>query len=156
MHAADDTPLAASTTYLIDQRPTLVKTERLTQGTTVYVEQQTGRTAAEIRASVTCVPGGAGSDSEAATLELPDQLPTRTLDHDVRHQRPPFSLTRSSFTHPAHAISSPTPTHDGSAKPPRPLHRPDRSPPPARTQLRHPAVDNPPTPATTPTRWIGA
>jgi DNA-binding GntR family transcriptional regulator len=90
-YAADDTPLATSTTYFpgafIDQCPALVKTERLTQGTTLYVEQQTGRTAAEIRANVTCVPGGEGPDSDAAQLQVPPgssllALSTTTYDID--------------------------------------------------------------------------
>jgi DNA-binding GntR family transcriptional regulator len=88
-HAADDTPLAASTTYfpatLLEQCPALVTTERIKQGTTLYIEEQTGRTAATIDASVVCAPGGTGPDSDAAKLQLsPDSyvlvLSTTTYD----------------------------------------------------------------------------
>jgi DNA-binding GntR family transcriptional regulator len=88
-YAADDTPLATSTTYfpatLLDQCPALMRTERIKQGTTLYIEQQTGRTAATIEASVVCVPGGTGADSDATKLELPPDscvlaLSTTTFD----------------------------------------------------------------------------
>lgn len=56
--ALDDTPLASSTSYfpsdLADQCPALLATERITQGTTHYVEQQTGRAATSIAATVSC------------------------------------------------------------------------------------------------------
>jgi len=69
-YAADDTPLATSTTYfpilLTDQCPALLSTDRITKGTTLYIEQQTGRTAAKITADVACTPGGTEPDSDAA------------------------------------------------------------------------------------------
>lgn len=74
-HAADARPLATSTTYfpgdLADACPALLATERIKQGTTLYVEQQTGRTAASIADTVSCVPGGSEPDSGAGLLQLP-------------------------------------------------------------------------------------
>jgi DNA-binding GntR family transcriptional regulator len=90
-HAADDTPLATSTTYfppaLADACPALLNTERIKQGTTLYVEQQTGRTAASIAATVSCVPGGSEPDDGAGLLQLPANayllaLTTTTYDAD--------------------------------------------------------------------------
>jgi DNA-binding GntR family transcriptional regulator len=73
-YAADDKPLAVSTTYvsaaLLDQCPALVTVRRIKQGTTLYIEQQTGRTAAAIEASVVCGPGGTGPGSDVAKLKL--------------------------------------------------------------------------------------
>jgi DNA-binding GntR family transcriptional regulator len=75
IHAADDTPLAMSRTYfpaiLIDQCPALLKTELITQGTTRYVEQQTGRIAASSAGAVSARRGGAERDGDAAQLRLP-------------------------------------------------------------------------------------
>jgi len=88
---ADDTPLAISTTYfpadLADQCPALLDTERIKQGTTLYVEQQTGRSAATITAAVSCSPGGSSPASDAEQLLLaPDSyllaLSTTTYDAD--------------------------------------------------------------------------
>src|SRR5918998_2156879 len=74
-YAPDDTPLATSTTYfsadLADTCPALLKTEHITQGTTLYIEQQTGRTAASIATAVSCVPGGSAPDTGAGLLQLP-------------------------------------------------------------------------------------
>jgi DNA-binding GntR family transcriptional regulator len=73
--AADDTPLAASTTsfpaILTDQCPALLATEHIAEGTTLYVEQQTGRAAASTEAAVVCRPGGSEPHSDAAQLKLP-------------------------------------------------------------------------------------
>jgi DNA-binding GntR family transcriptional regulator len=74
IHAADDTPLATSRTYfpaiLIDQCPALLETEPIAQGTTRYVEQQTGRVAASIAGAVCCRRGGAEREGDAAQLRL--------------------------------------------------------------------------------------
>jgi GntR family transcriptional regulator len=73
-HAVDDRPLATSTTYfpgdLADACPALLQTARITQGTTLYVEQQTGRTASSIAGTVSCVPGGSDPDSDTGLLKL--------------------------------------------------------------------------------------
>jgi DNA-binding GntR family transcriptional regulator len=73
-HAPDDRPLATSTTYfpadLADTCAALLETERIKQGTTLYVEQQTGRTAASIAGAVSCIPGGSEPDDGAGLLEL--------------------------------------------------------------------------------------
>ena len=73
-HAADDTPLATSTTYfpggLADTCPALLVTERIRQGTTLYVEQQTGRSAASIAGTVSCVLGESGPDNGTQLLGL--------------------------------------------------------------------------------------
>jgi DNA-binding GntR family transcriptional regulator len=88
-YAADDTPLATSTTYfpaiIADQCPALFGTDRILQGTTLYIEEQTGRTAAKITADVACTAGGTGPDSDAAQLQLPPDtyllaLSTTTYD----------------------------------------------------------------------------
>lgn len=75
MYAADATLLAASRTYfpaiLIDQCPALLKIEPVVQGTTRYIEQQTGRAAASSSADVTCRSGGVSPDGDAALLQLP-------------------------------------------------------------------------------------
>jgi DNA-binding GntR family transcriptional regulator len=75
IHAADDTPLATSRTsfpaILIDQCPALLRTEPIVQGTTRYVEQQTGRVAASLAAAVSCRRGGSQRDGDAAQLRLP-------------------------------------------------------------------------------------
>lgn len=90
-HAPDDTPLATSTTYfpadLAGQCPSLLETERITQGTTLYVEQQTGRAATSIVGAVACVPGGSEPDSDARLLGLAADscllaLTTTTYDAD--------------------------------------------------------------------------
>ncbi|HEV7883904.1 MAG TPA: GntR family transcriptional regulator [Solirubrobacteraceae bacterium] len=89
IHAADDTPLATSRTcfpaILIDQCPALLKTEPIPQGTTRYVEQQTGRVAASIAGAVSCRRGGSDRDGDAAQLRLPPDacllaLSTTTYD----------------------------------------------------------------------------
>lgn len=68
--AADNAPLASSTSYfpahLADKCPALLTTERITQGTTLYVEQQTGRVARSITATVCCMP----ADDASAELQL--------------------------------------------------------------------------------------
>jgi len=73
-HAADDTPLATSTTYfparLADTCPVLLITERIQQGTTLYVEQQTGQSATSIAGTVACVLGRSGPDDGAELLGL--------------------------------------------------------------------------------------
>jgi DNA-binding GntR family transcriptional regulator len=70
IHAPDDTPLATSRTsfpaILIDQCPALLRTEPIAQGTTRYVEQQTGRVAASFAAAVSCRRGGSQRDGDAA------------------------------------------------------------------------------------------
>jgi DNA-binding GntR family transcriptional regulator len=90
IHAADDTPLATSRTsfpaILIDQCPALLKTEPVAQGTTRYVEQQTGRLAASIAGAVACRRGGAERDGDAAQLRLPPDaylLALSTTTYDV-------------------------------------------------------------------------
>ena len=90
IHAVDGTPLATSTTYfpaiLIDQCPALLKTEQIPQGTTRYVEQQTGRAAASIAGAVSCRRGGPERDGDAAQLRLPPDaclLALSTTTYDV-------------------------------------------------------------------------
>jgi DNA-binding GntR family transcriptional regulator len=87
--ADDDTPLATSTTYfpaiLADQCPALLRTERIAQGTTLYVEQQTGRATASLEAAVWCTASGSQPASPAALLRLPPDsyllaLSTTTYD----------------------------------------------------------------------------
>lgn len=72
-HAPDGAPLAASTTYfpadLADDCPALLSPDRITEGTTVYIEQQTGRVATSIAASVSCRPADSGP-AEAGQLQL--------------------------------------------------------------------------------------
>jgi DNA-binding GntR family transcriptional regulator len=84
---ADDTPLSTSTTYfpaeLADRCPALLETERVKQGTTMYIEQQTGRAAASIAAAVFCKPAGDGSDAlQLATGSYVLALSTTTYDVD--------------------------------------------------------------------------
>lgn len=54
--ASDDTPLSTSTSYfspdLAESCPALLRTDRIEQGTTLYIDQQTGRTPASIACSV--------------------------------------------------------------------------------------------------------
>jgi DNA-binding GntR family transcriptional regulator len=73
-YAADDTPLAATRSsfpaILIDQCPALLEAEPIAEGTTPYIERQTGRGAASIAAEVSCRPGGSEPDSDAAQLRL--------------------------------------------------------------------------------------
>ena len=72
--SSDDTPLAASTTccpaILTDQCPALLATEPIPEGSTRYVERQTGRAAGATEAAVVCRPGGSDPDG-AAQLRLP-------------------------------------------------------------------------------------
>jgi DNA-binding GntR family transcriptional regulator len=88
-YSADDAPLATSTTYfpalLADKCPALLKTERITQGTALYVEQQTGRTTGSLETAVWSAAGGSGPDSPAGRLQLPPDscvlvLSTTTYD----------------------------------------------------------------------------
>jgi DNA-binding GntR family transcriptional regulator len=90
-YSADDAPVAMSTTYfpsfLADRCPALLKTERIRQGTTLYVEEQTGRSAGSLEAAVWCTAGGSGPDSAATQLRLPPAsyllaLATTTYDND--------------------------------------------------------------------------
>jgi DNA-binding GntR family transcriptional regulator len=90
IHAADDTPLATARTsfpaILIDQCPALLETEPIAQGTTRYVEQQTGRVAASIAGAVSCRRGGSERGGDAAQLRLaPDAclLALSTTTYDV-------------------------------------------------------------------------
>jgi DNA-binding GntR family transcriptional regulator len=108
-NAADDTPLATSTSYfaaaLADQCPALLSIERIAQGTTLYVEQQTGRAATSIAATVSCRPGGSQPDSDAQHLKLPPDtyllaLSTTTYDasgntmaHEVELHPPDTPIT---------------------------------------------------------------
>lgn len=86
-YGADERPLATSTTYfpgyLADACPALLDTRRIRQGTTAYVEQQTGRVAASIVATV--ASRTAGSDGEALRLAAGGHalaLATTTYDAD--------------------------------------------------------------------------
>lgn len=108
-HAADDTPLATSTTYfpaeLADRCAALLDPKRITQGTTLYIEQQTGRAATSIAGAVSCKPGGWTSDSEAQQLKLAPgtyllALSTTTYDaqsapiaHEIELHPPETSIT---------------------------------------------------------------
>ncbi len=87
-HAADDSVLAALTTYfpadLTTPCPALLETERITQGTTLYIEQQTGRIAASIAANVSCRPADADPAGDGL-LRLPPKsyvLILRTTTYD--------------------------------------------------------------------------
>ena len=70
-YGADEVPLTTSTTYLpghlAESCPALLDTRRIRQGTTAYVEQQTGRTAASMFATVASRPAGPAGDA----LRLP-------------------------------------------------------------------------------------
>jgi DNA-binding GntR family transcriptional regulator len=108
-NAADGTPLATSTSYftadLADRCPALLSVERLPQGTTLYVEQQTGRAATSIAATVSCRPGGSQPNSDAQYLQLPPDtyllaLSTTTYDahgttiaHEVELHPPDTPIT---------------------------------------------------------------
>jgi DNA-binding GntR family transcriptional regulator len=108
-YAADDTPLATSTTYfpadLADQCPALLETERITQGTTLYVEQQTGRSAASIAATAACRPGGSEPADDVQQLRLAPgtcllALSTTTYDtegaaisHEIELHPPATAIT---------------------------------------------------------------
>jgi DNA-binding GntR family transcriptional regulator len=89
-YAPDDTPLATSTTYfpaiLADQCPALLKTERIAQGTTLYIEQQSGRAAGSLEAAVWCTASGSQPASPAALLRLPPDsylLAVSTTSYDT-------------------------------------------------------------------------
>jgi DNA-binding GntR family transcriptional regulator len=89
-YTRNDTPLATSTTYfpaiLADQCPALLKTERITQGTTLYVEQQTGRAAGSHEVAVWCTASASQPASPAALLRLrPDSylLAASTTSYDT-------------------------------------------------------------------------
>jgi DNA-binding GntR family transcriptional regulator len=73
-YAVDDAPLAKSITYfpaeLADQCPELLSTARLEQGTTLYIEEQTGRRATSLACAVSCQPAETGPDSNAEHLAL--------------------------------------------------------------------------------------
>jgi DNA-binding GntR family transcriptional regulator len=75
VRGADDSVLAASRTFfpaiLIDQCSALLHTEPIPQGTTSYIEQQTGRAAASSSVAVACKSGGVPPDGDAALLQLP-------------------------------------------------------------------------------------
>lgn len=90
-HAPNGAPLATSTAYfpadLVDECPALLQTERIKQGTTLYIEQQTGRRASSIAAAVSCRAGGSARDSDAQQLQLAANsyllaLSTTTYDAD--------------------------------------------------------------------------
>ena len=74
-YTSSDVPLAVSTSYfaaeLAERCPALLSTERITQGTTLYVEQQTGRAASKIEASIACVSATSRPDLDATQLALP-------------------------------------------------------------------------------------
>lgn len=90
-YAPDGTPLAKSVTYfaaeLADTCPALLESSRIEQGTTLYVEQQTGQVPASIACSVSCHTGGSGPGSHADELRLPANtfllnVATTTYDPD--------------------------------------------------------------------------
>jgi DNA-binding GntR family transcriptional regulator len=89
-YTPEDTPVSTSTTYfpaiLADQCPALLKTERITQGTTLYIEQQSGRAAGSHEAAVWCAASGSQPASPAALLRLrPDSslLAVSTTSYDT-------------------------------------------------------------------------
>jgi DNA-binding GntR family transcriptional regulator len=89
-YTPDGTPLATSTTYfpaiLADQCPALLQTERIAQGTTLYVEQQSGRAAGSLEVAVWCTASGSQPASPAALLRLrPDShlLAVSTTSYDT-------------------------------------------------------------------------
>jgi hypothetical protein len=49
----------------------LLKTERITQGTTLHVEQRTARAIGSLEAAAWCTAGGSGPDTAAGQLQLP-------------------------------------------------------------------------------------
>src|SRR5437667_309877 len=55
---------------LAESCPALLEAERIEQGTTLYVEQQTGRGPSSIASSVWCQAGGSGPGSDAEQLDL--------------------------------------------------------------------------------------
>lgn len=69
-----DTPLSKSITYLsgdlAEQCPALLETARIQQGTSLYVEQQTGRAPHSLASAVWCRTGGSGPESDAEQLGL--------------------------------------------------------------------------------------
>jgi DNA-binding GntR family transcriptional regulator len=86
-HAADNTPLSTSTTYfpaiLADQCPALRRTEPIRQGTTRYVEQQTGRAAASAAVTVTCKQGGPRPAGDARRPPGTAMLAMSTTTYDA-------------------------------------------------------------------------
>lgn len=70
-HSADQAALATSTTYfpagLAGECPALLQTRRIRQGTTRYIEEQTGRSAGSIAVTLACAPADR-KDSDALYL----------------------------------------------------------------------------------------
>jgi GntR family transcriptional regulator len=60
---------------LADTCPALLSTERIRQGTTVYIEQQTHQRAASVACSVWCQPAGPIPGGGAEHLQLPHGVP---------------------------------------------------------------------------------
>lgn len=88
-YAPGDAPLAKSITYfsgdLAERCPALLAPERIQQGTTLYIQEQTGRAAHSMAALVYCRAASSSSDSDAEQLGLaPDTfllaLSTTTFD----------------------------------------------------------------------------
>jgi DNA-binding GntR family transcriptional regulator len=89
-YTPDDMPLATSTTYfpaiLADQCPALLKTERIRQDATLYIEQQAGRAVGSLEAAVWCTASASQPASPAALLRLPPDsylLAVSTTSYDT-------------------------------------------------------------------------